>query len=35
MSSLITRRSLVVGATIGAGALLTGCDKIAANPEAR
>ncbi len=35
MSSLITRRSLVVGATVGAGALLTGCDKIAANPEAR
>ncbi len=35
MSSLITRRSLVMGATIGAGALLTGCDKIAANPEAR
>ncbi|MBD8619215.1 molybdopterin-dependent oxidoreductase [Sphingomonas sp. CFBP 13728] len=35
MSSLITRRSLVMGATIGAGALLAGCDKIAANPEAR
>ena len=35
MSTLITRRSLVVGATLGAGALLTGCDKIAANPEAR
>ncbi|MDD1451655.1 molybdopterin-dependent oxidoreductase [Sphingomonas sp. H160509] len=35
MSSLITRRSLVMGATVGAGALLAGCDKIAANPGAR
>jgi DMSO/TMAO reductase YedYZ molybdopterin-dependent catalytic subunit len=35
MSSLITRRTLVAGATIGAGALLTGCDKVIQNPSAR
>jgi len=35
MSSIITRRALVTGAAVGAGVLLTGCDKIAANPEAR
>jgi DMSO/TMAO reductase YedYZ molybdopterin-dependent catalytic subunit len=35
MSSLITRRALVAGATIGAGALLTGCDKIVQNGTAR
>jgi DMSO/TMAO reductase YedYZ molybdopterin-dependent catalytic subunit len=35
MSSLITRRALVAGATIGAGALMTGCDKIVQNGTAR
>ncbi|RMB34491.1 DMSO/TMAO reductase YedYZ molybdopterin-dependent catalytic subunit [Sphingomonas sp. PP-F2F-G114-C0414] len=35
MSTIITRRALVTGAAVGAGVLLTGCDKIAANPEAR
>lgn len=35
MSGLITRRALVTGGAIGAGALLAGCDKIAAVPEAR
>jgi len=35
MSSIITRRTLVAGAAVGAGALLTGCDKIIQHPEAR
>jgi DMSO/TMAO reductase YedYZ molybdopterin-dependent catalytic subunit len=35
MSRLFTRRALVTGAVIGAGALLTGCDRIAQNPAAR
>lgn len=35
MSTIITRRSLVAGAAVGAGALLTGCDKIIQHPEAR
>ncbi len=35
MSALITRRTLVAGATIGAGALLAGCDKVIQNPAAR
>jgi DMSO/TMAO reductase YedYZ molybdopterin-dependent catalytic subunit len=35
MTSLITRRALVAWATIGAGALLTGCDKIVENGTAR
>ncbi len=35
MSTIITRRALVTGAAVGAGVLLTGCDRIAANPEAR
>ena len=32
---IITRRALVGGAAIGAGALLTGCDKIIQHPTAR
>ena len=35
MSAIITRRTLVAGAAIGAGALLAGCDKIIQHPEAR
>ncbi len=35
MSTIITRRSLVAGAAVGAGALLTGCDQIIQHPEAR
>jgi DMSO/TMAO reductase YedYZ molybdopterin-dependent catalytic subunit len=33
--TLITRRALVTSAAIGAGALLSGCDKVAANPGFR
>ncbi len=32
---ILTRRSLVTGAAIGAGALLTGCDRIIKQPAAR
>jgi len=35
MSSLITRRSLVTSAALGAGALLAGCDRVAEIPAAR
>ena len=35
MSSLITRRALVTSAALGAGALLSGCDRVAENPTAR
>ncbi len=35
MSALVTRRALVTGGALGAGALLAGCDRIAANPDAR
>lgn len=35
MSRLITRRALVTSATIGAGALLSGCDRVAENPAFR
>ena len=35
MTGLITRRALVTSAALGAGALLSGCDKVAANPGFR
>ena len=35
MSAIITRRGLVTGAAIGAGALLTGCDKLGQNETFR
>ena len=35
MTSLITRRALVTSAALGTGALLSGCDKVAANPGFR
>ncbi len=35
MSALITRRRLVVGGAIGAGTLLTGCDRAIENPTVR
>jgi DMSO/TMAO reductase YedYZ molybdopterin-dependent catalytic subunit len=33
--TILTRRSLIVGGTIGAGALLSGCDKLAQNEQFR
>lgn len=35
MSTIITRRTLVGGIAVGAGALLSGCDAVGANPQFR
>ncbi|MDQ2878030.1 MAG: molybdopterin-dependent oxidoreductase [Pseudomonadota bacterium] len=35
MSAIITRRSILTTGAIGAGALLSGCDKVASNPAFR
>jgi DMSO/TMAO reductase YedYZ molybdopterin-dependent catalytic subunit len=35
MSAILTRRALVTGGALGTGLLLAGCDRIAAQPDAR